>query len=298
MSTKGIQRLDPTLLAICCGAMSAGFALFPLHLGIVSFLVTYFASLPLFFIGLSWGLQKFIVSILVAFGVFSIGSGLQSALAFALTTFVPAHLVIYRFLKGEPAGYIVSWLAGLAIAIFLGILIILSSQSINVLDILHEWFAFFADEQTFKKLHSNIIAYVPGISSISWILMCLVNASLAQRLATKLGLAQRPYPQPMDTRLYEHWDIVLALNLLLTLTGIPLLVFMGKNIALICCVPIFFVGLKAVYAWLAQFDNAKLWLIVIVFMSIFLVWPGIIIVMFGVLEPTFHFCKRWTSNKS
>lgn len=298
MSTKQILRLDPTILAICGGALSAGLALFPLNFGIISFLITYFSSLPLFFVGLCWGLQKLTISILVTFGIFSIGSGLQSAFAFALTTFVPALLVVYRFLKGDPAGYIISWLTGLAITIFLGILIVLSSQSINVLDILHEWFSFFADEQTLKSLHGQIVPLVPGISSISWILMCLVNASLAQRLAVKLQLSKRPYPLPSDTQLYEYWDMVLVLSLLLSLIDVPLFVFMGKNIALICCVPIFFLGLKVAYAWLSQFDNARLWLFVIVFMSIFLVWPGIVIVMFGVLEPTFHLSQRWTSNKS
>jgi hypothetical protein len=298
MSTPRIHRIDPTMLAVCGGALSAGLALFPLNFGIFSFLITYFSSLPLFFVGLSWGFPKLIVSIIVAFGIFTVGAGIHSGLAFFLTTFVPALLIVYRFLKGEPAGYIVSWLTGLAISLFVGILIILSSQSINVLDILHEWFTFFADEKAFKSLHGQIVPLVPGISSISWIIMCLVNASLAQRLAIRAKLAQRPYPLPTDTQLYEHWDIVLVLSLMLVLTDIPLFVFMGKNIALISCVPIFFLGLKVIYTWLGQFDNAKLWLIVIVFMSIFLVWPGIIIVMFGVLEPTFHLGRRWARNNS
>ena len=100
-----------------------------------------------------------------------------------------------------------------------------------------------------------------------------------------------------DTQLYEHWDIVLAGCLLLVLTDAPLFAFMGKNMALMSCVPIFLAGLRSTYAWLEQFDHPKLWVVVVVFMSIFLVWPGIIIVIFGVLEPTLHLRQRWTANR-
>lgn len=298
MSQERMQRLNPNLLAFCGGILTAAFALFPLKFSILSFLITYFAALPLFFVGLCWGFPMAILGSLTAFGIFTMGAGFNAALVFALTTLLPTLLIVFRFLKGDPAGHIVSWVTGLSLVMFLGILLILSSHSINVLDILNEWFAFFADEEVLKKMHGNIIPLIPGISSISWIMMCLVNASLAQRLAVRAGLSKRPYPLPTDTKLYENWDIVLAVSLLLVLTGIPLFAFMGKNMALISTVPIFFVGLKVVYAWLDQFDNPKLWMIAVVFMSIFLVWPGIIIVMFGVLEPTLHLCQRWTRNKS
>jgi hypothetical protein len=128
--------------------------------------------------------------------------------------------------------------------------------------------------------------------------MCLVNASLAQRLAVKGHLTQRPYPLPQDSQLYENWDLVLAAGLLLILTDISLFAFMGKNIALMSCVPLFLVGLKVVYAWLKQFDNPKFWVAGVIFMSIFLVWPAMFIVMFGILEPTARLSQRWTPNKS
>jgi hypothetical protein len=298
MSLGRIQRLDPMILSVCGGTLSAACALFPLNLSVFSFLITYFSALPLFFVGLCWGFPRLILGAIIAFGIFTVGAGFHSALVFCLTTLIPTLLIVYRFQKGDPAGYIVSWVAGLAIFMFLGIMLVLSFQSINVLDILHEWFSFFAEEEAFKKMHGHIVPLIPGISSISWIMMCLVNASLAQRLAVRAKLSPRPYPLPTDSKLYEHWDIVFAIALLLILTDVSLFAFIGKNMALISGVPIFFVGLKVVYAWLKQFDNPKLWMIAIVFMSIFLVWPGIIIVMFGFLEPTLHLSRKWTPNKS
>lgn len=298
MSLERFQRIDPTILAICCGSLSAVFGLFPLNFNIFSFLITYFAALPLFFVGFCWGPTHLLIGLLVAFGTFSFGSGIHAGLVFLLTTLLPTLLIVYRYYKGDPAGYIISWVTGLSIVMFLGIMLILASQSISVLDILHEWFRFFADEETLKKMKGGIVPLIPGISSISWIIMCLVNASFGLRLASKTKLPKRAYPLPSDSQVYEQWDVVFIISLLLILTDIPLFAFMGKNIALITCVPIFFVGLKVLNAWLEPFDNSKLWLIAIVFMSIFLVWPGIIIVMFGLLEPMFHLSTRWTPNKS
>jgi hypothetical protein len=204
---------------------------------------------------------------------------------------------VSRFIKGDPAGYIVSWMTWFAIALLLGIIMILSAHSINVLDIIHEWISIFVDEKTLKGLHGKIIPLFPSLSSVTWILMNLVNASLAQRLVTRAGLSPRPYPLPSDNKLYEYWDMILALSLLLMLTGIPLFDFIGQNLAIICCVPLFFLGLRVVYTWLSQFADPKLWLIVIVFMSILLVWPGMIIVMFGILEPTLHLCRQWAPKE-
>ncbi len=297
MSTERIRRVDPAFLAIGGGILSALLALFPLNFSIISFLLTYFAALPLYFVGLSWGLSRLTLAGVIAIGILGIGAGIHASLAFILTTFVPALLIIFRVQKGDPAGYIVSWVTGLSIAIFLGVMLILSFQSINVMDVLRAWFSLFADEPSLKEMSGQIISLLPGLSSISWIMMCLVNASLAARLVGRAQLGQRPYPVPEDTQLYENWDIILGLSLLLILTGVPLFAFMGKNMALMTCIPIFLVGLKAAYTWLEQFDNPKLWMIVLIVMSIFLVWPGIIIVMFGVLEPTLHLRQRWTPNK-
>jgi hypothetical protein len=296
MSTERIRRIDPAFLAICGGTLSALLALFPLNFSIISFLLTYFAALPLYFVGLSWGLSRLALAGMVAIGIFAIGAGAHASFAFILTTFVPALLIIFRVQKGDPAGYIVSWVTGLSMAIFLGVTLILSSQSINIVDVLHSWFFLFADESSLKGRSSQIIPLLPGLSSISWVMMCLVNASLAARLVVRAQLGQRPYPVPTDTQLYENWDIILVLGLMLILTGDSLFAFIGKNMALMSCIPIFLVGLKVVYAWLEQFDNPKLWMIVAVFMSIFLVWPGMIIVMFGVLEPTLHLRQRWAPN--
>lgn len=298
MNLGHLRHLSPNVIAICGGILSSILSLLPLHFNILSFFMNYFAALPLFFVGMCWGGSHLMIAAIVSIGIFLIWSGFYSSLVFVITTLLPAFLIIDRFQKGDSAGYIISWVTGLAIVIFMGVLLILSTQSANVLDLLRSWLSLFMDEEAFKALQGQVIPLIPGISSISWLVMCFVNASIAQQLAIKAKLSQRPYPLLKDTQLYEHWDLVLGVGLLLTLTSRPLLVFMGKNVALISCFPIFLVGLKVIYTWLEEFENPKLWLIGVVIISIFLVWPAIFVVILGVLEPTLHFSQKGAPNKS
>lgn len=286
--------LTPEYAAILAGTISATLALLPLSFNIISFFLNYFAAFPLYFVGLSWGMRSLTIAALVALAIFTAASGIQPGFVFAITTLAPALLIIYRVHKGDPAGYIVSWITGLTIIIFLAIIMILASQSVNVLDVMKSWFALFSEQIPVKSMNTRLIGLLPGISGISWIIMCLVNASLAQRVASLKNLTQRPYPTSFDHQLYKNWDIILGLGLLLVLTNAPLFAFIGENVALISGIPLFLVGLSAVYAWLGQYENPKIWLIGVIFLSFLLVWPGIIIVLFGILEPTLHLRQRWT----
>lgn len=297
MKMDRIRGFDPNLIAVLGGALSAACTLFPLNFSILSFLIAFFALLPLFLVGLCWGFSRLLLGSFASLGMVTIGAGPHAGIGYFITTLLPALLMVYRFHKNDPFGYIVSWVTGLTIAIFISVLLILSAQSVNALSLLDAWFAFFADAQTYKKLHGQIIPLLPGISSISWICMCFINAAAALLLAIKGGFINRPYFLPKDAQLHENWDLGLAVCLLLILTDAPLFAFMGKNIALISCVPLFLVGLKVAYAWLRQFENPGLWIVGIIFMSIFLVGPAIFIVIFGILEPTVHFCQRLAPNK-
>jgi hypothetical protein len=82
MSSQLFHRADPIVMAIFGGALCAGFALFPVHFSIISFIVTFFSALPLFFVGLSWGLPRLLIGSLVAFVIFSIGSSFQNGMGF------------------------------------------------------------------------------------------------------------------------------------------------------------------------------------------------------------------------
>jgi hypothetical protein len=278
--------------AILAGIASAVLALLPLRFNLISFFLNYFAAFPLYLIGLSFGIHRLVLAALIALVLYAATAGIQPGLIFTVTTLAPAFLIIYRAHKGDPAGYIISWITGLAIVIFMAVVVILASQSTNVLDVFKSWFALFTEQTPIKSMNSRLISLLPGISGISWIIMCLVNASLARHLAALIR--KRPSITSFDNQFHKNWDIIFGLGLLLALTNAPLFAFIGENVALISCAPIFLVGLSVVYAWLTQYANPKIWLVGIAFLSFLLVWPAVVIVLLGVLEPTLHLRQRWT----
>jgi hypothetical protein len=287
-----IRQIDPTLLAIFGGALSAALALLPENFSILSFLLGYFASLPLYLIGLIRGrlsLAAFISFFIVAFVAGKLHPNLIFCLLFLSTTLAPCLLIVYRVTQGDSAGSIVSWVVGFMIALFLGVLLVLAAQSINVLDILQSWFSTFRDEANLPA--SQISSFLPSIGAISWMIMHLINALVAKKILVKLNLL--PPNQSSFQEMPENWDIIMTISLILILTDAPLFAFIGKNSAIMSCIPLFLAGLNVVYTWLERGSNPQLWMISIIVASFLLVWPGIIIVMFGFLEPTLHLRKRW-----
>lgn len=297
MNMHRIWQFDPTLIAIFGGTLTATFALLPLNTNLFLFLLNYLSAIPLYLVVFRGGTARLILASLCALGLFTAKSGLHQGFLFFITILVPTFLIIHRTQKGDTSGFIVSWITGLSIFIFLGTIGVLSAQSPNVLGVLQSWFSLFAEEIKRQNVPLQIIQLFPGISAISWIIMCLVNASLAQRLAIRTRLVSPPNPTFNTAQVSENWDIILALSLLMILTDSPLFAFIGKNVALMTCAPLFLVGLSVVNTWLRQFGNPRPWMAGIIFMSFLLVWPGIVIVILGILEPTVHLRQKWAHHK-
>lgn len=298
MKTHPILQENPVLLSLCAGILSVLLGIFPLHLGVFSFLITYFSALPLYFVGLTYGFSHLALASFCAFCGFTIHAGLTGSFVFFGVTIFPALLLIFRVQKGDTLGHILSWFTGLSIAIFLIFIFIFSPQSIQVLENLQTTMGSFTKDPAFQNIKiQQIMHLLPALSSISWILMSLINALCAQRLTNVFQLKQRIFFHTDGFVPSKNWDIIFIAGLLFTLTKIPLLDLIGKNIILMSGIPIFLVGLKIVYTWLKQFKNEKRWMFGIIFLSIFLVWPMIIIVILGVLEPTLHLYNRLASNE-
>src|SRR4051812_27863183 len=95
--------------AILAGIVSAVLALLPLSFNLISFFLNYFAALPLYLIGLSCGIHRLTPAALVALALYVATAGIQPGLIFSITTLAPAFLIVYRLHKGDPGGYIISW---------------------------------------------------------------------------------------------------------------------------------------------------------------------------------------------
>lgn len=304
-----IRSLNPTLIAILGGGLCSAFSLLPLSFSFFALVLNYFATLPLYLVAFAWGWQKGAQACFVTFLIYFLFFGVLTSFALSITTLLPVLTIVASFLhkipiqenktdkKGwYPAGYTISWATGYALILFLLFTAYLMTQYATPEEAVKEWFAALGKQTLLKEVNPKLMWVFPGIIAVSWITMNLVNALIAQKILQKYTLNIRPYPGPMDRRLHQNWDIILVCGIMLELTGQPLFAFIGTNIVVICCIPLYLLGLSVVHTWLQQVEEARIWIFCIVILSFLLVWPGLIVVVFGILEPSLKLSQRFKKN--
>lgn len=303
-----IRNLNPIVIAIIGGVLCAAFSLIPLSFSVFALILNYFSSLPLYLVAFGWGWQKAAKACFVALLVFTLFVGIPAALSFGLTTLSPVLVLTAAFLHkisnkaelkgGEwyPAGYAISWITGYALTLFFVFTAYLMMQYATPEEAIKELFSALTHQTLLKEINAKLAWVFPGIIAISWIIMNLVNALIAQNLLKKYELAQRDYPGQLDRLLHRYWDIIFVFGVLLELTGHSLFAFIGINIAVISCVPLYLLGLSVIQVWLRQVEESRIWIFCIVVLSFLLVWPGAIVVLLGVLEPSLNLSRRFTKN--
>lgn len=148
----------------------------------------------------------------------------------------------------------------------------------------------------FFNISRKVVAVLPGVITVASLLNMMVTVYAASRIAQKLTLPHRPFPLPGDFYIPRHWDIVFVLGLMLQLTGIENVVFIGKNLTIISCLPLYCLGLSTVSLWLRGQENGNLWLGLLIVLSLILVWPGMMVVFLGLVEPAMELQKRILLN--
>ena len=144
----------------------------------------------------------------------------------------------------------------------------------------------------FFNVSRKVVEVLPGIITFSAFINMILNTYIANRLAQQLQLRFRKFPLPGDYYIPGYWDIVFVAGLLLQLTGVETLVFVGKNVSLIACMPLYLLGFSTVFLWLDKQENRGVWLGLLAILSVLLVWPGVFIVFLGLVEPTLKLQKQ------
>lgn len=304
-----LRNINPTVIAVLGGLVCAAFSLVPLSFSILALILNYFSSLPLYLVAFGWGWQKGARACFVTFLIFLVSLGVSASFALSVTTLIPVLTISAAFLhrvsaskdgseemEWYPARYSISWITGCALVLFLGFTAYLMTKYATPEEAIKEWFSALEKQTYIKDVNAKLMGVFPGIIAVSWIVMNLVNAAIAQRILQKYVLNIRPYPGLRDRLLHQNWDIILICGVMLELTDHPLFAFIGTNVAVISCVPLYLLGLSVVRTWLNQVEEARIWIFCIVVLSFLLVWPGLIVVLLGVLEPSLKLSQRFTKK--
>lgn len=261
------------LAAVLAATLSAAtFALALVFSGSPLAIFAYLSPAPLLFVGLGAGSLSGLVATLLGtgalFAAFQSGNVVMSYIIFvgAPVAMLIALAMLYR--QGEdgqvywyPEGYLLTALAVYPCLVFLMFGVMASLQGDDLLALSRDFLQGHAaalsagvspeDMPRFNEALRELAAYLPMISGSLWMLLIFIGA-----LASQISLKQQNWMLRSPLRFWNlhlpRWLIgaLIAAALCGTLGAKPL-DYYGMNVALLLCVPFFFVGLTVVHAMAA-----------------------------------------------
>ncbi len=147
--------------------------------------------------------------------------------------------------------------------------------------------------QEAARISQSFAELFPGIMILSILLSLTVNTLVTLKILEKASPELYPPPQIEDFQIPSYWDIIFLIGLLLILTKYEMFAFIGKNVLLLSCVPLYLYGLRIIGSWLNQLENWWLWFVFAIVLSLVLVWPAMLIVLLGLLEPVLKIRNRF-----
>lgn len=270
------------LIAVAAGGLSAA-AWLSVTAGVPGgLLLSYFAPLPLLWVGLTAGPAAVAIAGLAGAVAAGILGGLVAAEAFLGVHALPAWMVVALALARRPVavangGTAAAGFAYLAPGIILACLAVAAALGLLALGVIQsgddgieagvrafiEGFAVTPPggedaEVTPLAVLAPLAPVFLGFLAMAWQMMVVINALLAQRLAVKAGTAIRPSP-PWSAVVLPDWlSWLLAGSAALALISGGDVGYLAQNATVALAVPYFFAGLAAVHRLAARASARRL----------------------------------------
>jgi hypothetical protein len=271
----------------------------------------YFVQLPLLFVGFSLGAASASLAGLGALGIVILFGGTIAALVFLVVQVAPSLIAVRQSLLNRqaedgstewyPPGMVLAALVLYAAAVMVLTLIWVrlatgSIESAFTAAIAHVLDQFEAVGGTTGGLGQQIVDYaaiVPGIVAVSWVLMTLINAAIAQFLALRGGQAQRPTIAIVDLWLPRWCGPALGVTALAALLAGGDAAFFAQGLAALFAVPYLLQGLAVVHSAAARLQGRGLVLTGFYVVLVLFSWPLVVgVVLLGLIEDWAHFRRR------
>jgi hypothetical protein len=305
-------RLTAVLAAIALGVAGGG-----LYLAVVlgspgGLILVYLTQLPLFAAGLWLGVAGAAIAGLTATLMLLAASDLLAAAVFAGLNVVPVTLLVRQALLARrqpdetvawyPPGLLTAWLTAIALA-GIGIAVIAFGGPASLHTALSEVIQGALDHLHFQPgtadeadIADALALVVPGIIAASWMVMAVINATLAQGLLTRLKLNWRPSPDLAQLDLPLWIPLALAAAAALTMLG-QVGRFFGVNAIVALSVPFCLAGLGVVHALTRRLSNPRFILVLFYVLAGLFGWPLIVAAALGLVEPWLGLRRRFAFGK-
>ena len=279
--------------------------------GFGALILVYLAPLPLFVTGLWLGTTAVAVAGAIAAAVVLLATGSPLATAgYAATGVLPAVLVVRQALLARPAvdgggdgiewyppGHLLMGLTGLGIAGILIAVLLASGEPGGLEAMVREMLRGMAEQfapegEPPPDEAFGFASAMPGIMAVSWLLMTIVNATLAQGLLMRFGRNRRPPMRLAELELPAWAPPAFAVAVLGAMALPGMAGFVALNAAIVLALPFAFAGLAVVHVFAAR-QRSRTALLVGFYLFLFLFgWPIVIMVGLGVIEQWMGLRRR------
>lgn len=258
------------LISVTAGLLSAVLYLSTTWSILGALVFALFTPFPLLAAGLGLGLTAAaIATVISTLTVILVLDGI-GMVVFAVVYALPAVMVVRLALlqrtaedgtvEWYPPGLLLNFITLYAVAVFIVVDIFMGSGSgglraeiSSYVDSMRDLVVDSQRNNTDVTLAFDAIKRIfPFIAAAWWMMVVVVNSILAQRLLERRGLNRRPGPDLRTTSLPVWLAGVMVAATVTALLGSGWLGFVGTNVALILCVPYFFVGLAVLHTVSAQ----------------------------------------------
>jgi hypothetical protein len=305
-------RLPAMLAAIALGVAGGG-----LYLAVVlgspgALILVYLTQLPLFAAGLWLGVGGAAIAGLTATLMLLAASDLLAAAVFAGLNVVPVTILVRQALLARrqpdqtivwyPPGLLTAWLTGIALA-GIGVAVIVFGGPAALHGALREVVQEALDRLRFQPgtadegdIANGLSLVVPGIIAASWMVMAIVNATLAQGVLSRFKLNWRPSLDLAQLDLPMWIPLALAVAAALTMLG-HVGRFFGVNAIVTLSVPFCLAGLGVVHALTRRLSNSRFILVLFYVLAGLFGWPLLVATALGLVEPWLGLRRRFALDK-
>jgi hypothetical protein len=292
-----------TLIALGAGVLSALAATAFISHTPGAMMLVYMADLPLFMAGLAFGAPGAAIGGAVGFMVAGIVGGGLTAGVFGLMQALPTWLVVRQMLlkrpgakpndvEWYPAGDMLCWLTMLVAAMLLVAAMAgqssaqggLSAMISDNLDRILQGMAPQWEPAHRVRIVDMMSPMFPGALGVSWLVMTILNAVIAQNLLAKRNKAIRPTPAYVDLQLpqWMSWPLIAAAAL--ALLGAGEMEYTGRNLAMILALPFFLLGLAVIHTWSRGRPGGKMVLVALYIVLVLSGWATLVVAGIGLVE--------------
>ena len=286
--------------ALVAGAVSAVLFLAAAFGSLGGVILAYLAQLPLFAAGLGAGWVAAAIAGAVAVALVLVTMPLASAGLFFISTAVPVLVLVRQALQSRPLpdggiewyppGRLLAILSGMALALFIAMWLYhagdkggLDAASYDFVRGMLGGFEAAGTPEQLDRVARALARYFPAAVLASWQFMVIINGLLAQGVLAKFGRNKRP-GEPFSSLTLPRWPTFVLAACAATAVFPGQLSGLGRNGAIIMCVPFFFVGLSVIHAVSAGWRGRPFLLAALYLFLLFARWPALIVTGLGVVE--------------